>query len=231
MKIAISSMNERNRKQIVTYLNTMQKTNTFPQIKEYQCGTDLLEDLKKGLRFDLIFLDVDSGNVAKNIRELDGEVLLIFQAHSYNQIADAFEVYAAHYLLKPLDFTLFVRALKRVFQRYYHKKRVFVIQWKQQMKQILLNNIVYIECFNRHILVRTETDEMESYQTFRDTVEKLIPLGFIRVHHSFLVNLAHIVEISQNQIIGTNGIHIPISIRRKKEVLEGYRTYVEKYSI
>lgn len=231
MKIAISSVNEQDRKQILTHLDTIQKTSTFFQTKEYKCGTDLLEDLKKGLRFDVIFLDVDFDNVAKNIRELDSEVLLIFHAHSYNQIADAFEVYAAHYLLKPLDFNLFVRALKRVFQRYYNKRRVFAIQWKHQMKQILLKNIVSVECFNRHILVRTATDEMESYQTFQETAEKLIPLGFIRVHHSFLVNLAHIVEISRNEIIGPNGIMIPISIRRKKEVLEEYRTYVERYSV
>lgn len=231
MKIAISSVNEKNRKQILTYLNAVQKTRHLFKTKEYKCGMDLLSDLKKGLRFDVIFLDVDFENVAKKIREVDHDVLLIFQAHSYNQISDAFEVRAFHYLLKPIDFSLFVNALRRVFHGYYNKRRVFVIEWKQQVKQILLKNIVYIECYNRHILVRTATDQMESYHTFKETAEKLIPLGFIRVHHSFLVNLEHIVEISHNEIIGTNGITIPISIRRKKEVLEGYRMYVEKYSV
>lgn len=59
----------------------------------------------------------------------------------------------------------------------------------------------------------------------------MIPLGFIRVHQSFLVNLAHIVEITPNEVIGTNGIIIPMSIRRKKEVLEEYRTYMKSCSI
>lgn len=231
MKIAISGLNEQDRKQILTHLNTMQKTNAYFQTKEYRCGAQLLADMRKGIRFDAIILDVDVDNVARSIRELDSEVLLIFQAHSYNQISDAFEVYPSHYLLKPLDVSVFVNEFKRVFQRHYHKRKVFSIEWKHQMKQISLKNIVSVECFNRHILVRTATDEMESYQTFQETAQKLIPLGFIRVHHSFLVNLAHIVEISQNEIIGPNGIMIPISIRRKKEVLEEYRTYMQRYSV
>ena len=72
-----------------------------------------------------------------------------------------------------------------MFQLHHEKKRVFVVKYKQQIRQILLKNIVYIECYNRHILVQTVTDQMESYQTFRETAEKLIPLGFIRVHQSF----------------------------------------------
>lgn len=190
-----------------------------------------MEDLNKGLRFDVIFLDVDFENVAKNIRELDCDVLLIFQAHLYNQISNAFEVNAFQYLLKPINFSLFFNTLRRAFQRYYEKRRVFVVEWKQQIKQVLLKNIVYVECYNRHILVQTVTDQMESYQAFRETAEKLIPLGFIRVHQSFLVNLAHVKEIGQNEIIGTNGIIVPVSIRRRKEVLEGYRMYIEKRSI
>lgn len=231
MKIAISSGNEKNRKKILTYLSSIQENSMPFKTNEYKSGADLLEDLRKGLQFDVIFLDVDYENVAKNIRELDRDVMLIFESHSYDQISNAFEVHALHYLLNPIDFSLFLDALRRAFQRYYEKRRIFIIEWKQQIKQILLKNIVYVECFNRHILVRTLSDEMQSYQTFRETVEKLIPLGFIRVHHSFLVNLAHIVEIDKNEIIGTNGIIIPISTRRKKEVLEKYRLYVEKHSV
>ena len=231
MKIAISSENEKNRQQILSYLNTLQKASTLFKTKEYKCGTDLLEDLNKGLRFDVIFLDVDFENVAKNIRKLGCDVLLIFEAHLYNQISNAFEVNAFQYLLKPINFSLFFNTLRRAFQRYYEKRRVFVVEWKQQIKQVLLKNIVYVECYNRHILVQTVTDQMESYQSFSETAEKLIPLGFIRVHQSFLVNPVHIKEIRKNEIIGTNGIIVPVSIRRKKEVLEEYRMYIEKCSV
>ena len=231
MKIGISSYNHKTRKQILSYLNYLQKTRTMFETKEYQFGLNLLEDLNKGLRFDVIFLDVDFENVAKKIRELDRDVLLIFVSRLCNQVFNAFEVNAFQYLLKPINFYLFFNTLKRVFQLHHEKKRVFVVKYKQQIRQILLKNIVYIECYNRHILVQTVTDQMESYQTFRETAEKLIPLGFIRVHQSFLVNLSHIKEIGQNEIIGTNGIIIPVSIRRKKEVLEGYRMHIEKHNV
>ena len=80
MRIAISSENEKNRQQIINYLNALQKASSLFKTKEYKSGAELLEDLYKGHRFDVIFLDVDLENVAKNIRELDCEVLLIFEA-------------------------------------------------------------------------------------------------------------------------------------------------------
>ncbi len=204
---------------------------TLFKTKEYICGTDLLDDLNRGLRFDVIFLDVDFENVAKKIRELDRDVMLVFMSDLCNHVFNAFEMNALQYLLKPINSCLFFNTLKRAFELWHEKKRVFVAKYKQQIKQILLKNIVYIECYNRHILLQTVTDQMESYQTFRETAEKLIPLGFIRVHQSFLVNLIHIKEIGQNEIIGTNGIIIPVSIRRRKEVLEGYRMYIEKHNV
>ena len=57
MKIGISSHNNRNRQQILSYLNYLQKTRTLFETKEYEFGADLLKDLNKGIRFDVIFLD------------------------------------------------------------------------------------------------------------------------------------------------------------------------------
>ena len=148
MKIGISSHNNRNRQQILSYLNYLQKTRTLFETKEYEFGADLLKDLNKGIRFDVIFLDVDFENVAKKIRELDRDVLLIFVSRLCNQVFNAFEVNAFQYLLKPINFYLFFNTLKRVFQLHHEKKRVFVAKYKQQIKQILLKNIVYIECYN-----------------------------------------------------------------------------------
>ncbi|HJA80550.1 MAG TPA: hypothetical protein H9776_02090 [Candidatus Mediterraneibacter intestinipullorum] len=108
MRIAISSENEKNRQQIINYLNALQKASSLFKTKEYKSGAELLEDLYKGHRFDVIFLDVDLENVAKNIRELDCEVLLIFEAYLYNQIFNAFEVNAFQYLLKPINSRLFL---------------------------------------------------------------------------------------------------------------------------
>ena len=148
MKIGISSRNEENRHQILTYLNCLQKMGTLFKTKEYICGTDLLDDLNRGLRFDVIFLDVDFENVAKKIRELDRDVMLVFMSDLCNHVFNAFEMNALQYLLKPINSCLFFSTLKRAFELWHEKKRVFVAKYKQQIKQILLKNIVYIECYN-----------------------------------------------------------------------------------
>ncbi len=233
MRIVVCSGNDQHRKQILTYLDAFHQGIVSFKTQEYQCGIDLLEDLKKGIRCDVVFLDVDfiEKDVAKKIRALDTDVLLIFTANLHDQISCAFEVQAFHYLLEPINFHSFSNTLNRAFQRYYEKRKVFKVEWKHQVKSILLNKIIYIECFNRHILLRTTNDLLESSQSFHEIVEKLIPAGFIRVHQSFLVNLSHMEGINQNEILCTDGITVPISIRRKKEVLEQFRVHLQKLSI
>lgn len=233
MVIVICDCNDEHRQKLNSYLNVFNKNKKFFQVKEYISGEKLLSDMNNGFKFDVIFLDVESfeGDVAKKIRAAGPDILIIFTASYHDQISYAFEVEAFHYLTKPISFRLFSSTLERAFRRYYEKRKVFKIEWRKQVKSVLLQNIIYIECYNRHILVKTITEVYESCQSFQEVVQKLIPAGFIRVHQSFLVNMAHIKAIEQREITCTGGVNIPVSIRREKEVLEKFKNYLQQFSL
>ena len=233
MIVVICDEDQTHRQKLHSYLNAIDKKRTLFHVKEYENGKKLLADIKKGALFDIVFIDVglNNLNVIKEIRAADHNLLIIFTADYQDQVTYAFEVEAFHYLTKPVSFQTFSNTLERAYRKCYEKKKMFMIEWKKQIKAILLKSIVYVECYNRHIVVQTDTELLESSQPFREMVETLIPAGFIRVHHSFLVNPAHINEINNRELICTNGLVIPVSIRREKEVVEQFRSYLQKCSV
>ena len=91
----------------------------------------------------------------------------------------------------------------------------------------MLQNIIYIECYNRHILVKTITEVYESCQSFQEVVQKLIPAGFIRVHQSFLVNMAHIKEYGNDSITLANGEEVYLAKKKYGEFVKAYMWYLQ----
>lgn len=57
-------------------------------------------------------------------------------------------------------------------------------------------------------------------------VEKSLPDNFLRVHHSHLVNLQHVVKFVKNEngcLIMSDGEELPVSKQRRKALMERFR--------
>ena len=85
------------------------------RIEAYAAGGELLAS---GKRFDIVFLDIqmDGMNgieVARRLRERQGDVILIFITGIKEYVFDALDLYAFHYLLKPVDEGKFAEVLQR----------------------------------------------------------------------------------------------------------------------
>ncbi len=235
MKIAVCGESDTFVTKTLEMLEVFFRKSHIPfQVFSHESGEDVLKHIKNGIHFDIILVNIDEikEKIVKQIRLCDPSVLMIFFADLYDKLSFAFEVNAFHYITNPLHFQMFASILKRALQCCFKKKNNFKVEWKKQIQMLSLKQIVYIECFNRHIKIQTTTDSYESCQAFKDIMDTMmIAANFIRVHQSFLVNPCHIKAVEQNEILCTNNITVPISIRRKKEALEKFRTYISKFSI
>lgn len=234
VKIAVLAEDDPFRRHADVWLNTFFHDSHVPfQISNYKTGESLLAQLYSGMQFDILLLDFDSvkEKVLKQIRLFDSDLLMICISNLYDKLSVAFELGAFHYLIRPVDFKMFAGILKRAVKRCFEKRDRFTIEWKHQVEVISLKNIICVEGFNRHIQIQTTSGQRESCQPFKEIVQRLTAAGFIRVHQSFLVNPSHIKTMDQNEILCTNGIAVPVSIRRKKEVLEKFRIYISNFSI
>lgn len=103
-----------------------------------------------------------------------------------------------------------------------HKK--FLIEGSTQIQLIPLAEIIYLKAsknYTEFICVNNKT--YLSTNTLKHQEEKLPEELFIRAHHGFLLNLFHLNHIKKNNELTacmSNGEKIPISTRKKKQVLE-----------
>ena len=76
------------------------------------------------------------------------------------------------------------------------------------------------------LIYHTVSGEIKSHGTMRDVEEKLKKYSFYRVHHSYLVNLAHVYAV-QGDFIVVNGTEIKISSSKKLDFMEKFAKFAE----
>lgn len=137
MIVVICDGDQAHRQKLHDYLNAIDKRQYLFHVREYESAEELLEDIKRGFLIDIIFFDVklNNHNIIKKIRAAEHNVLIIFTADYQNQVTDAFEVEAFHYLTRPVSFQTFSKILERACRKYYEKKKCLRLSGKNRLRQ------------------------------------------------------------------------------------------------
>lgn len=197
----------------------------------YQNGEDLLLSIGKGLRFDIIFLDVLMGAsnglaIARKIREIDVKCSIIFATNSLAHAIEGYAVRALRYLVKPIGELVFAEALDQALEGMIAKASRFVsIKTRQNMFTVQLSDILFAESDARVITIYRSAHEKISFYDKLDNFEiQCQDKRFLRCHKSFLVNMEHVRLIAKDTIIMETGEEIAISINRTraKELFASY---------
>lgn len=169
--------------------------------------------------FHLMFLDVDMGqysglSIARRVRDLRLDTLLIFVTHYIEFSIQGYELSAFRYLLKSdLDKKLPVY-FKEAISLLAQKADVFHFFIGGEEYEVKYQNILYIESHARTVTLHyfaSELPEREFYAKMSELEEQLFPVGFLRVHKSFLVNMRHIETLNYNKVQLKGGITLPVS--------------------
>ena len=203
------------------------------EISVFYSGIELINS-HQNKKFDIILLDVDMPvidgiNTGLKIRSYDKQSIIIFTT-SYPQYAiDAYDCEAFHYILKPYSQEKISIVLKKAIEKLgiIHKYHKIKIQNKTQ--HIPIFNIFYIEYCRKHIIYHLQNHTIETTGKFADVIYELRKYGFYQVHQGYIVNLEKIKDIDKFTIILVNLEKVPISVRKKSEVLLAYAKYVEAY--
>lgn len=185
----------------------------------FRSGEELLDTVKKGQAFDLLFLDIYMGDsdgiaVARGIREYDKACSIIFATNSRSHAINGYGVRALQYLLKPLVAEEVVSALDQAIEALPEKTKQFVqVKNRQGMYRILLSDIVFAESSAKVVTIHTLKDGNVSFYDRLDNFN--LQCGderFLRCHKSFLVNLDFVYAFADNTFILKTGEEIRISI-------------------
>lgn len=195
-------------------------------------------------KVDLIFLDIEMPNLTgiDLVKALDNMPQFIFTT-AYPQYAlDGFNLNATDYLVKPIPFHRFLKAVTRAKEKYELENKsglktettleipqtntqdnfIFVKSEYENIK-INIDTIKYIQGLKDYIKIYTsETDKaILTLSSFKDILVKLPATRFIRVHRSFVVNTDFIKALQKTKII-VDGIQIPIGDTYKDDVVKRF---------
>ena len=180
------------------------------EIDTYQNEKMFISDLKYEMHFDLLFLDIELSDltgiqVGHWIREqLKNEwmqIVYISGKDGYDR--QLFSVNCLDFLSKPISLSEISRVMDRFITLENRPGDVFIYQKNHVSKRIFVSKILYFESVNRKIVMITSTERIEFYDKL-DEIEKSLPVQFLRIHKSYLVNYQHIQQFQYEKVVMSN---------------------------
>lgn len=199
----------------------------------FQSPFELLTEIEKGIRPDILFLDVvmpgqNGMDVAKEIRQYDTNMKIIFLTSSPEFAVESYTVGAYFYQLKPIWEESFFRLMDAVLAECEKKKKnSLILRSKDGITRIDLQQLEYCEVLGRKLLFHLEDGAvLESAGSLDDLAGQLMQYSnFFRPHRSFLVNMEYIQNISSRSIKMVNDAEIPIPHGKCSEIKNTYMEY------
>lgn len=199
----------------------------------FQSPFELLTEIEKGIRPDILFLDVvmpgqNGMDVAKEIRQYDTNMKIIFLTSSPEFAVESYSVGAYFYQLKPIWEESFFRLMDAVLAECEKKKKnSLILRSKDGITRIDLQQLEYCEVLGRKLLFHLGNGAvLESAGSLDDLAGQLMQYSnFFRPHRSFLVNMEYIQNISSRSIKMVNDAEIPIPHGKCSEVKNTYMEY------
>lgn len=194
---------------------------------------DLLAEIERGVRYDILFLDVILPNengigIAKEIRQYDSVVKIIFLTSSSEFAVQSYTVGAYFYQMKPIWEENFFRLMDSALSECRkEQQRSLILRCKSGVTRIDLDRLEYCEVLGRTLLFHMENSKVLQGTGSMDKLYGQLSQyeNFMRPHRSFLVNMEYIRNISYKTITMEDQAEIPIPHGRCCEIKNMYLEY------
>ncbi|WP_026475005.1 LytR/AlgR family response regulator transcription factor [Alkaliflexus imshenetskii] len=176
----------------------------------------------KDQKIELLFLDIQMPGLTglELSKTLTSEPRIIFTTAYGEYALEGFRANALDYLLKPFDYTEFLKAANKAHDWFSlkstslepSKPESIMVKSDSKLNRILISNIIYIESMGDYIKIYCGDNQQPIItQTTMKSIEEKLPASiFFRVHRSYIVNINHIQTIERNRIV-FGKTYIPIS--------------------
>jgi len=170
---------------------------------------------------DLLFIDINMPDITgiDLVRSLEVKPMVIFTTAYKNFAFEGFELEALDYILKPIDFKRFERAVEKAIDYYRYQNQTpgeqpdesLYVYSEYRMVKIDLSAIEYIESMEDYIKIHlTDAKTVLTLMPMKKVLEKLPADKFQRIHRSYIVPVNKIRSI-QNRKVKLTHVELPVS--------------------
>lgn len=203
-------------------------------VREYSSLKKLAFDLEDK-NFDLMILDINTNEqensieFARKIRLNNQNINFIFVSNCEDKAFDAFEVEPLGFIRKKFfigDLNKYVPQISKLIEKKTKNKTMLLFNKSNELINVDINDIAYIEgSFKQQYFYTIDPSVyFHNQKTMKSIEEDLSDDGFIRTHNSYMINVKYLKGISNNAVILTNDIKIPVARQKasmvKKECLK-----------
>lgn len=215
MKIAICEDHSGERELLQNYIKaSLQAHNVKAEVFAYENGEALIADTNKHF-FSMMFLDIylpgmNGMELALKLRKGGSNAAIVFTTVTDDFLAQSYDVWAVHYLVKPLAAEAVDEAVARALVVTRGEAPMLEIMVSRHNEYIPYSDIHYIEGSGRQCAIHTRTGIYAPYASVKELMDKLGDPRFVHCHRSYIVNLEHVLGIQQDRFAVRGDVMVPI---------------------
>jgi DNA-binding LytR/AlgR family response regulator len=154
---------------------------------------------------ELVFLDIKMPDISgiellKSIQK--GKILIIFTTAYSEYALESYDLEAIDYLLKPFDFSRFLKSMVKVQERLTLRDSLerdfFFVHTGNQQRKICYSDISYIEGEGNYVTYFVNNEKIIVRSGIKETVNTLPTQLFIQIHRSYIISLRKLDKIQDN---------------------------------
>ena len=181
---------------------------------------------------NILILDIQMGSIngielAREIRKLNENNIIIFTTNYLEYALQGYEVAAFRYLKKPIDYEQFSKVMTEAVEQHLKSSQAsIVLRCGYQTEQLRIADIMYCETELGHVKVSLQDGSAVLANTGINNLENgLQDHAFFRCHKGCLVNLKYVKQPLKTDVVMKNGVLIPVSKHRSKDFMLALMKY------
>ena len=194
----------------------------FKELKLVQVFDDAIAgaEFLRANPVDLLFLDINMPDISglQLLKSLTNRPATIFTTAYKNYAFDAYQFDALDYLLKPIEYQRFERAVNKVLEYFRHKQApkqedegILFVRSEYQLVKVELDKIEYIESLEDYVKFHFSSGHpLMALFTMKALAQKLPGTRFVRIHRSYIVPVAKIKTFVNGKVRLTS-VELPVS--------------------
>lgn len=201
----------------------------FPEIQLIATCNNAIEakEILNNEAVDLILLDIQMPKISgiEFLKTLDNPPMIILTTAFSDYALDAYALNVIDYLLKPISFERFAKAIKKALQQLAQETSTTVsadfifVKADKKLIKVFFKDLRYIEGLKDYVILHVDNKRIVTLQTMKSLETKLPSAIFMRIHRSYIINIGNIDVLEGNSIHIGNKM-IPIGKNYKEMLLQ-----------
>lgn len=209
------------------------------QLCEYVSGEKLYNAINadENISIDLLFLDIEMDGV--NGLELRDRLVknnqvwrIVFVSFHDESMSDAFGLKTVGFLCKPAEYEKVRKKICLVLSEYNENMYIELPAAQIKNSKYRFDQIAYFEAdgnYSRIFLFGNDGKVSRSELIcckLIDIEEKNTNDSLLRIHKSYLVNMANVMNVTGEVILNDSSVHLPIGRKYKNQVKDSYTAFI-----